>query len=210
MAATLGLVGRGAPPFPKFMLYVKAALILLAIPILALAAYAAFIADDTFSSSGVPGYLIFLAIFTWIAYGVPIIIEHVAPRLYYRLFVLTAYALGVIFWLTGWVWSASWASYALSLDNNDEASSNRGSWATFGSVMGACAGLGALAWLLSGIEFTFFCLSCVRNPTSAYAGSAARERVYVQEQHPHPLQTHHLRQQSYTTQPAYRRHSQQH
>ncbi|KAI2615770.1 hypothetical protein GGS26DRAFT_579159 [Hypomontagnella submonticulosa] len=204
-----GIVVRGAPPFPRFMFYVKATLIILSVAILALAAYATSIEDDIYSSSGVPEYLIFLAIFTWIAYGVPIIIELAAPRFYFRLFVLTAYALGTIFWLTGWAWSASWASYALSSDNRDGTSSNGGSWMKFGSVMGACAGLGALSWVLSGIELTFFCLSCVRNPTSAYVqGGVAQEQIHTQSQR--SMQTHNPLQHSYTTQSAYRSHSQQH
>lgn len=55
-----GIVVRGAPPFPRFMFYVKATLIILSVAILALAAYATSIEDDIYSSSGVPEYLIFL------------------------------------------------------------------------------------------------------------------------------------------------------
>lgn len=59
--AMSGLVAHGLPPFPKFMLYVKATIVFLSIIICALAAYATFYSKNILHySSGVPDYLIWL------------------------------------------------------------------------------------------------------------------------------------------------------
>lgn len=56
-----GLIARGAPKFPKFLLYTKATLILLSVIVLALASYVLSIQHSNPSyNSGVPEYLIFL------------------------------------------------------------------------------------------------------------------------------------------------------
>ncbi|KAI1659780.1 hypothetical protein F4813DRAFT_351907 [Daldinia decipiens] len=197
-----GLIARGAPMFPEFLLYTKAVLILLSVIVLALASYVLSIQhSNPYYNSGVPEYLIFLTIFTWIIYGAPLAIELKAPRFYYRIVVLAAYALSSIFWLAGWAWSASWASYGLSFNNSYEESSGKDLWTTFGSVMGACAGLGALIWVLSIAEFGFFCHFALRNFNPAYIGNAGSERVHLRTQH--EVQTPPPSQRSYTTQSVY-------
>ncbi|OTB11831.1 hypothetical protein K445DRAFT_49518, partial [Daldinia sp. EC12] len=187
-----GLIARGAPTFPKFLTYTKVTLIILSVIILALASYVLYIQNSTLHYySGVPEYLIFLTIFTWIVYGVPLAIEYKAPQFYYRMVVLAAFSLSSIFWLTGWAWCAYWASYGISLKE----------WATFGSIMGACAGLGALAWILSIAELGFFCDFALRNSDPVHARNSRSERVLLRTQH--EVQTPGPSQQSYTTQSVY-------
>jgi hypothetical protein len=104
------------------------------------------------------------AIYSWIVYGGFTAIEIWAQHLYYRVGALVGFTLSAIFWLSGWAWSASWASAIMSVsyylaDN------------TFGSVMGACAGLGAIVWVLTIVNLVFFILACVRNPDPAHAGN---------------------------------------
>ncbi|KAL7629129.1 hypothetical protein AAE478_000648 [Parahypoxylon ruwenzoriense] len=149
MAAS-ALMAQGVPPFPKFILASGDIQ-------LRLAKFDSFLTTTQ-------------VIFTWIVYGVPTIIELIAPRFYYRLAVLVAYTLSAIFWLTGWTWGASWASYMNSFSGDNDNRDNGGLWNTFGSVMGACAGLGALTWVLTVVELTFFCKACLQNPNSRYAG----------------------------------------
>ncbi|KAI5866810.1 hypothetical protein GGS23DRAFT_290241 [Durotheca rogersii] len=168
--AVSAFAARGVPPYPKFIPYMRGVLILISIVILGLAAYAISVNGEAPSghSSGVPGYLLFLVVFTWVAHGIPIILEVIAPRFYHRLGVLVLYTLSVLFWLIGWAWSASWASYALSLDNTDEKWANGGSWKTLGSALGASAGFGAVTWIVAIVELVFFCRGCLQDPDSSH------------------------------------------
>ncbi|CAJ2512294.1 Uu.00g053090.m01.CDS01 [Anthostomella pinea] len=117
--ALRGLIARGVPATPKFLIYVKGAIILLSIIILALAAYAiSLYSDGSYQySTGMPGFLIFLAILSRLVYGISAAIELKAPRFYYRIVVLVAYFLTTVFWLAGWAWAASWAAYILSFNS---------------------------------------------------------------------------------------------
>ena len=60
--AIRGLTAPGVPPQPKWLIYIKGAIILLAIIILALAAYALSLYGDYsyYYSAGAPGYLLFV------------------------------------------------------------------------------------------------------------------------------------------------------
>ncbi|KAI1476964.1 hypothetical protein F4774DRAFT_390987 [Daldinia eschscholtzii] len=140
-------------------------------------------------------------IFTWIVYGVPLAIECKAPQFYYRIAVLAAFSLSSIFWLTGWAWCVYWASYGISLSSGNGESNGREEWATFGSIMGACAGLGALAWILSIAELGFFCHFALRNSDPVHARNSRSERVLLRTQH--EVQTPGPSQRSYTTQSVY-------
>ncbi|KAI1635384.1 hypothetical protein F4809DRAFT_453196 [Biscogniauxia mediterranea] len=165
---TNGLVAHGAPPLPRYVLYLEAAIILLSIIILALAAYGISLYGngEYYYSSGVPGFLIFVVILTWIVYGGSFVFSRVAPRLYFRIIVIAGHILSLIFWLTGWAWAASSAAYVLSFDKYHGSDSVGGPWKTFGSVMGACAGLGALEWILCIIALVVLTRACLRNPDS--------------------------------------------
>jgi hypothetical protein len=76
------------------------------------------------------------AIFSFIVYGTSAALEIAAPQFYYRIGVLVGQILSVIFWLSAWAYSASFAT----------------SWtgwfahSTLNGVYGGCAGLGAIVW----------------------------------------------------------------
>ncbi|KAI5926686.1 hypothetical protein F4810DRAFT_481614 [Camillea tinctor] len=166
--AAKGLVARGVPPLPRYILYFEAAIILLSIIILALAAYGISLYSNGtyYYSSGVPGFLIFVVIFTWIVYGGSFALSLIAPKFYFRLSVIAGHVLSIIFWLSGWAWAASSAAYVLSFDNYYGSDSVSGHWKTFGNVMGACAGLGALVWILCIIVLVILSRACLQNPES--------------------------------------------
>ncbi|KAI0597060.1 hypothetical protein F4775DRAFT_273751 [Biscogniauxia sp. FL1348] len=163
-----GLVSRGPPPLPRYVLYLEAATILLSIIILALAAYGISLYGNAnyYYSSGVPGFLIFVVIFTWILYGGFFAVRRVAPKFYFRIVVIAGHVLSVIFWLSGWAWAASSAAYVLSFDSYYGPDSVDDHWKTFGNVMGACAGLGALEWILCIIALAVLTRACLQNPDS--------------------------------------------
>ena len=60
--ALSGLTAQGVPPQPKWLIFIKGAIILLAAVILALAAYALSLYSDIsyYYSAGAPGYLLFV------------------------------------------------------------------------------------------------------------------------------------------------------
>ncbi len=60
--AVSGLLDRGVPPFPRYLLYIKGGILFLSVIVLILAAYSTSVQGDVPAeySSGVPGYLIFL------------------------------------------------------------------------------------------------------------------------------------------------------
>lgn len=73
-------------------------------------------------------------------FGATIAFERFAPQLFFRIFLLVAYALGIVFWLSAWAWAASNAAFWLSYS---------GVFHYYGGQAGAlaaCAGLGALVW----------------------------------------------------------------
>ena len=79
-----------------------------------------------------------------------IFFELKAPQFYYRLIGIIGYSLGVIFWLSGWAWAASYASFWLSLNRycyggfcGDASDSNT---RAFGGAMAGCAAIGAVIW----------------------------------------------------------------
>jgi lysylphosphatidylglycerol synthetase-like protein (DUF2156 family) len=96
-------------------------------------------------------------------FGGALAIERWAPQFYYRVGFLVGHILTVIFWLTGWAWAASWAAYILSFDNYDSYDSIRGAWKAFGQSIAACAGLGALVWVLCIIALVVHCWACMRS-----------------------------------------------
>jgi len=147
-----GLIATGAPHEPAWLLYVKGAIIVLSLVVLALSAYAL----SAFAYGGAPGFTIFLAILSWIVYGLSIGLSLAANHLYFRIGFFVAQILLIIFWLSGWAWAASWASLYSGYWGNR----------TVSSVMGGIAGIGALVWILIIIDFVFFTLGCVRENDS--------------------------------------------
>ncbi|KAI1168822.1 hypothetical protein F5B18DRAFT_199356 [Nemania serpens] len=162
-----GLVARGVPALPKAFAYVVGLIILLSIIILALAAYAESLSGNYYYDSGIPGFLLFISVWTWFVYGGTLAIGRYAPRIYYRICVLVGQLLSTVFWIIGWAWAASWAAYVLSFDNYGSYDSIRGAWKAYGQTMAACAGIGALVWALCMLALGLFCSACMRSVASA-------------------------------------------
>ncbi|KAI3343010.1 hypothetical protein F4824DRAFT_127161 [Ustulina deusta] len=162
-----GLVARGVPALPKIFTYIVVLIILLSVIILGLAAYAESLSGTYYYESGVPGFLIFVSIWTLLVYGGVFAVANYAPQLYYRIGVLIGQLLSVIFWISGWAWAASWAAYTLSFDNYDSYDPILGAWKAFGQTTAACAGIGALIWVLCITTLIFFCSACMRSSLSA-------------------------------------------
>ncbi|KAI8623869.1 hypothetical protein F5Y19DRAFT_344773 [Xylariaceae sp. FL1651] len=201
--AAKGLIARGVPHLPGFFIYITGSIILLSIIVLALAAYAQSLSGNSsyYYDSGVSGFLLFAAIWTWLIHGGALAVEHLAPRFYYRIGVLVGYILSVIFWLTGWSWAASWAAYILSFDNYDSYDNIRGYWKAFGQTTAACAGLGALVWLLCIITLFIFCRACMRS--SGSEPSSNTELVDPSKPKAPDNQTTSPTPQDYANQPVY-------
>ncbi|RYP09275.1 hypothetical protein DL765_008500 [Monosporascus sp. GIB2] len=162
-----GLVVKGPPQLPGWILYTKGAIILLSVLILALAAYALSFHGgySYYYSSGAPGFLIFLAIYSWIVYGGSTVVEIWYAQSYYRVVVLAAYVLAVIFWLSAWAWAASWGSFILAYANY------YGPYQRYGAVVAACAGLGAIVWVITIVNLVFFVRACLKDSGSGQSGN---------------------------------------
>jgi len=191
MVAVGGLMGKGVPPnLPKFLLPIRIAIIVLSVIILALAAYAIAVfsnaTDGIYYSSGASGLLIFVVIKTWIIYGVLTAIELRAPHLFYRFIACIGYAISIIFWLSAWAWSASLASFWLSYsddygfdvyDNSFDSTLK-----SEGGALAACAGLGAVVWVLSIVHYVIFFRACLADRTVVAHNQAELGQVQTQKQ----------------------------
>ncbi|RWA03575.1 hypothetical protein EKO27_g11527 [Xylaria grammica] len=162
-----GLVVRGVPSLPKFYIYIVVSIILLSIITLGLAAYAESLSGHYYYDSGVPGFLIFVSIWSLLVYGGMLVTQYYAPQFYYRIGVLVGQLLSAIFWISAWAWAASWAAYILSFDNYNSYDEIRGSWKAFGQTTAACAGIGALIWVLCIVSLGAFCSACTRRSAPA-------------------------------------------
>jgi hypothetical protein len=173
-----GLWSKGPPPGPIWLLWIKIAIIVLSVIVLALSAYALSLygrySDWSYigAYSGAAGLLIFVVIKTWIIYGALIFLELRAPQYYYRLIGIIGYTLGVIFWLSGWAWAASYASFWLSLNRycyNGLGCADLSDSGTraFGGSMAGCAAIGAVIWILSIVNLVFFVRGCLADEGTA-------------------------------------------
>ncbi|KAL2135728.1 hypothetical protein VTI74DRAFT_7245 [Chaetomium olivicolor] len=194
-----GLTAVGVPPQPLWLLYIKGAILLFSLIVLALAAWALSIYDGwLYGSGGAPGMDIFIAILSFIVYGGAAALEIWAPQFFYRIGAFVAYILTLIFWLSAWAWSASWASafngtyYGYKVQTK------------MGGAMGGCAGIGALAWILAIVHFVFFTRACLAdnsNPSGQAELGQVKAEVPAQQQYqqPYPAQP----QQPYPVQGQY-------
>jgi hypothetical protein len=94
--------------------------------------------------------------------GATIAVEKFAPHLYFRLAIIIAYLLNIVFWLSGWAWSASIAALYLTTTCSSYLGSSYCSAPSsfevkFGASMAAAAGLGALAWCVARLSSRSFC-----------------------------------------------------
>ncbi|KAJ4294902.1 hypothetical protein N0V88_005141 [Collariella sp. IMI 366227] len=186
-----GLMAVGVPPQPLWLLYIKGAILLFSLIVLAVAAWAISIVGG---DGGPGGMSIFIAIFSFIVYGGAGALEIWAPQHFYCIGAFIAYILTLIFWLTAWAWSASWASTF----------SSSYWYGNYGAALGACAGIGALVWILAIVHFVFFTLACVRGGSDANTAAQA-ELGHVKAEVPgaHPPQQYPVQQQQqpYPAQP---------
>jgi hypothetical protein len=90
------------------------------------------------------------AILTFIVYGGGIALTHYSPDNFFRIGFLIGYIFSIIFWLSGWAWSASLAGVWLSAyDSYTRAGyrvSNSDPGKQLGAALAVCAALGAVVW----------------------------------------------------------------
>lgn len=165
-----GLLAVGVPSkLPAFVFPLRIAIIVLSVIILALAAFALSV-FGSYSGylggySGASGLLIFVVIKTWIIYGALFFLEFKMPQYYYRIAALVAFAFSLIFWLSAWAWSASLASFWLSTVCYGGVCVGADNYAKKeGGALAACAGLGAVVWVLSIINLFLFVRACIAEP----------------------------------------------
>ncbi|OAA56950.1 hypothetical protein SPI_07331 [Niveomyces insectorum RCEF 264] len=162
-----GLLAKGAPPnLPAFVLPLRIAIVVLSVVVLALAAFAISVfgsyASYAGGYTGVSGLLIFVVVKTWIVFGVLAFLEYRMPHLYYRLVALVLYALSLVFWLSAWAWAASIAAFWLGTVCEFGVCVGADSYAKKeGGALAACAGLGAVAWVLSIVNLFLFVRACL-------------------------------------------------
>jgi hypothetical protein len=212
-----GLYAKGPPAGPVWLLYMKIAIIVLSLIVLALAAYSISVYGKYVGSayfvgySGASGLLIFVVIKTWIIYGALLFFELKAPQYYYRLIGLIGYSLGVIFWLSGWAWAASYAAFWLSLGRycysglycTDASDSNT---RAFGGAMAGCAAIGAVIWVLSIVNLVFFVRGSLADEGTPAVTAHNAELGHVPKQaeaQAQPVYGGQPPQQAYGQQPAY-------
>ncbi|ERT02534.1 uncharacterized protein SPSK_05528 [Sporothrix schenckii 1099-18] len=162
-----GLFASGVPAkMPKFLLPLRIVIIVLSVVVLALAAFALSVfgsrAGYLGSYSGAPGLLIFVAVKTWLIYGILLFVEISMPRSFPRIAAAVAYALSIIFWLSAWAWAASVAALWLSTVCYDGTCVKPNSYAAKeGGALAASAGLGAIIWVLSIVNLFCMVRACV-------------------------------------------------
>ncbi|KAK0712176.1 hypothetical protein B0T21DRAFT_247810, partial [Apiosordaria backusii] len=191
--STQGLTAKGVPPQPLWLLYIKIAILVLSLITLALGAWAVSIFGGYLGGYGGPtgagGLVIFTAIWSFIIYGGAAAIEIYAPHYFYRIGALVGYILHIIFWLSAWAWSASaaafWLSYTVTWGFIYDSS-----WKSEGQALGACAGIGALIWVLSIVHLVLFVRASLSDPEGSGpapgtgAGQAELGQVKPEQQYP--------------------------
>ncbi|KAB5535374.1 hypothetical protein GE09DRAFT_1193242 [Coniochaeta sp. 2T2.1] len=190
MSSTKGLMAKGVPPQAQWLLYIKIAILALSLIVLALAAYSLSLFGSYYGlagGTGAGGYLIFVTIKTFIVMGGATAVEIWWPHLFYRLIALVAYILSIIFWLSAWAWAASTAAFWL-IDTCNYGRCSRSSYAEReGGALAACAGLGAIIWVLSIVNLFFFIRACLRDNNQAELGQVKQEPTrasYPVDQYP--------------------------
>ncbi|KAJ5007479.1 hypothetical protein K4K48_013051 [Colletotrichum sp. SAR 10_66] len=96
-----GLMGKGVPPTPTFFSILRVAVMVLSLAVLAACAYNLSLLGGQASYAGPPGFMLFVSLFTLIILGGAMALERFAPQFYFRLALLIAYGVNVLFWLSG-------------------------------------------------------------------------------------------------------------
>ncbi|KAE9580506.1 hypothetical protein CGCF415_v000641 [Colletotrichum fructicola] len=160
-----GLMGKGVPPTPTFFSILRVAVMVLSLAVLAACAYNLSLLGGQASYAGPPGFMLFVSLFTLIILGGAMALERFAPQFYFRLALLIAYGVNVLFWLSGWAWSASIAS--LFLGNTCIGSTCFGPTTEetrYGASMAAAAGVGAVNWVMMIVVLFYFVKGCLADP----------------------------------------------
>ncbi|KAF6832785.1 hypothetical protein CMUS01_06800 [Colletotrichum musicola] len=161
-----GLMGKGVPPTPTFFSILRFAVLVLSLAVLAACAYnLSLLGGYSGSYTGPPGFMLFVAIFTLVVLGGAMALERFAPHLYFRIALLIAYGTNVLFWLSGWAWSASIA--ALFLGDACIGSTCFGPTTEekkYGGSMAAAAAVGAVNWVMMIIVLIYFVKGCLADP----------------------------------------------
>ncbi|KAK4183045.1 hypothetical protein QBC35DRAFT_131515 [Podospora australis] len=200
MSSAHGLIARGVPPQPLWLLYIKIAILVLSLILLAMGAWAVSIFSGGWYgySGGAGGMVIFVTIFSFLVYGGAAAVELWAQHLFYRIAFFIGYILSIIFWLSAWAWSASSASVWLGYSWKGTEGHKEG------QALAVCAGLGAVVWILTIVHLAFFIQASLADPQGAPASQAELGNVKHNEvppagqqypQQPYPAQ------QQYTQQP---------
>ncbi|KAK4100220.1 hypothetical protein N658DRAFT_507961 [Parathielavia hyrcaniae] len=195
-----GLLAVGVPPQPLWLLYIKIAVFVLSIIILALGAYSLSITAGYYPGGDPGGLDVFVGLFSMITYGGAAAIEIWSPALFYRIAALVLYILSIIFWLSAWAFSASIASVFLG---SYYGSRLGGVYQSYGGALAGCAGLGAVVWVLTIVHLVFFIRACIMDTTApgqAELGQVKPEAApqqYAQQPYPVAQQP----QQPYPQQP---------
>ncbi|KAF4846503.1 hypothetical protein CGCSCA4_v006085 [Colletotrichum siamense] len=160
-----GLMGKGVPPTPTFFSILRVAVMVLSLAVLAACAYNLSLLGGQASYAGPPGFMLFVSLFTLLILGGAMALERFAPQFYFRLALLIAYGVNVLFWLSGWAWSASIAS--LFLGNTCIGSTCFGPTTEetrYGASMAAAAGVGAVNWVMMIVVLFCFVKGCLADP----------------------------------------------
>jgi hypothetical protein len=149
----------GPPPMPRWLLFLRIAILALSLGVLIAAAYNISLWQDLVHADTPAGFLIFDAIFTFLILGCMLAFELFLHRFYYRLAFLVLLGLDCIFYLAAWSWAASWAGRWMSF-------SSAGStiYDQFAGSIVACAVLGAFTWVLLLVLVYFFVRACLADP----------------------------------------------
>ncbi|KAI8238219.1 hypothetical protein K4K55_003006 [Colletotrichum sp. SAR 10_96] len=160
-----GLMGKGVPPTPTFFSILRVAVMVLSLAVLAACAYNLSLLGGQASYAGPPGFMLFVSLFTLLILGGAMALERFAPQFYFRLALLIVYGVNVLFWLSGWAWSASIAS--LFLGNTCIGSTCFGPTTEetrYGASMAAAAGVGAVNWVMMIVVLFYFVKGCLADP----------------------------------------------
>ncbi|KAJ0386472.1 hypothetical protein COL922a_004237 [Colletotrichum nupharicola] len=160
-----GLMGKGVPPTPTFFSILRVAVMVLSLAVLAACAYNLSLLGGQASYAGPPGFMLFVSLFTLLILGGAMALERFAPQFYFRLALLIPYGVNVLFWLSGWAWSASIAS--LFLGNTCIGSTCFGPTTEetrYGASMAAAAGVGAINWVMMIVVLFYFVKGCLADP----------------------------------------------
>jgi len=96
--------------------------------------------------------------------------------------VVIACAISIVFWLSAWAWSASIAAFWLSYDTYYyDSYINSAPWHAEGAALAACAGLGAIVWILSIVHLVFFIRACMHDSAPVHQAELGHVGIHKTE-----------------------------